>query len=433
MRRLATFSVGLLLAACTGGEGGGTGGGAGGGSGGGGAPFLVDRSVETSSPQLARDNAGTLHLLSAPGAADAQGHSFVRYAECASGCDAAGGWTSLTVGDGAFSDAVKLAVEPGGAVHIAVFSKTQVTFGRCPQGCSSVASWAFSGIAPPNGQSWTNLPRGRAFAVSASGEERLLLNGIAGAGPQLLLLARGAGGWTSNPLVDGEANAVSLLAAGDAAYLVASPLNGPNQLTYAECGAGCGAVAAWSQAAVLASNAYAVGLDRSPTGQLHVATTSSSGSTDRLRYAQCASQCLAPSSWTVVDLGDGADGRGGLDVSVLASGAVAVAGGTVANEGQSLTLRRCAGTCGQAASWSGGTLETGAAVHDAHPTYNGAACSESSTLRYWTVGEAVQLVSTGSGWLLGYDAQSSSRCLAGTSTTSFVSGAWVRLQTQPSP
>lgn len=421
-----------------GGLGGGSGGGAGGGSGGGGGgtasgAFLVDRASETATPQLARDGAGVLHLLASPMTKDAQNHAYVRYGRCASACDVAANWSYAPLADGPLSSDVKLAVEPGGTVHVAFFTPQQVSFGRCASNCTTAASWTFANVTPPMGQTWRSLPRGRAFGVSASGHERLVLNGYATAGLELILLGNDGGGWTADPIVDFEVNAVSLVTSGEGAQLVAGPANAPFNLAYAECTSSCGGYANWSRAAVLAGNPYALGLDRGPSGELHLAYTASQGAADHLVYARCAAQCLTPSSWTAIELGDGNDGRGGLDVSVRSNGAVAIAGATAAGMAQTLNLRRCAGNCTQAASWAGGQIEAGAAVSEAHPTFNGSACNEASTLRYWTVGETVQLVPSATGWQLAYDATSYARCLAGTNTTGYVSGIWVRLQQRPAP
>lgn len=274
-------------------------------------------------------------------------------------------------------------------MHVALFTPQLVSFDQCASGCTSAGAWSWTDVAPPMGQSWKNLPRGRAFAVSATGQLRLLVNA---GGNLLVLLANDGAGFLADPVLDLEANAASLVTAGDAAQLVAAPLNPPYQLTFAECANGCAAVTAWAKAAVLPGNAYALGLDRGPGGELHLAYTSSSGSTDELFYARCAGACTTPGAWTSLVVGDGNDGRGGLDVSVHPGGAVAIAGATVAGMDQSVNLRRCATGCTSAANWSGGVLESGADVKDAHGTGNGAACDEASTLRYWTVGELVQLV-----------------------------------------
>jgi hypothetical protein len=443
-RLLVLGATWLAVAACgggggTAGGGGGGGGGTGGGSSAAGA-FNVDQPVETSTPQLVRDGAGTLHALAASGAADAQGRLLVRYGRCSSGCEAAGGWTFATLDDsGASASDVKLAVDADQRLHIVELlggTAPFVRYARCASGCSSPSAWSAVDVSIPATLTAEGLPRGRALAVTASGGPRLLLRGRSGAGPHLLLLACDGAcvdgtGWRIDPLFYGDVGAAAIVVAGESAQVVASADPG-FQLVYSECASQCGDAGRWTSAPVLSGNPYALGLARSASGEIHLAFASSMGGADRIVYARCAGQCLESRSWAAAELADGALGRGGLDLALSDGGAIAIAGSTVGRDVQAVHWLHCAQDCGQAAGWSGAQLESGTDVRDAHPSASGAACDASQTLRWWAVGDRVQIVPAGIGrWLLGYDAVSYAQCKS--SPTSFASGRFLRLRSQPSP
>lgn len=428
-----------LLPACTGGAGGADpsdGGTSGGGDGGAGtsAAFLVDPALETSTPQLARDDSGALHLLAASETAGADGKLRVRYGRCASACESAASWSFLTLDDaGASGSEVKLAVEGGGRIHVVELLKGAtpvIRYGRCASSCTSATSWAFVDVSPPASVTVTGLPRGRAFAVTATGQPRVLLRGQTNAGPHVLLLGcdgtciDGAG-WRVDPLVYGEAVSASMTSAGDAhqAVIYATP---GTQLHFAQCSSACADAASWTSAPVLDGNPYALGLARATSGELHLAYTRSTGSADDLVYARCTNQCTVAASWSSVTVGNGDNGRGGLDLAVSSTGSLAIAGATVPKDVQQVSWLLCDGNCGQATSWRQALLEEGANVSDAHPAQQGAACDASQTLRFWAVGNSVQLLAAPGGkWLFAYDAVSYAQCKS--STTSYVSGRFARL------
>lgn len=430
---LGVVVVVLVLSACssgggaTGGGGSAGGGASAGGGTSGGSDVILSRDTEGAEPQLARDASGVIHLLVAPATKDAQGHASARYARCASGCDRAESWSSGVVLDGVLAGTAKLAVQPNGTVHAAYFLPTKVTFGRCSSACTSSSGWSYEDVTFPSGVGVRGLPAGRSFAVTANGERRVLVRGTAGT---TLLLANAGANWTVDPLLPADVGTAALVAANEGTWLVAATANTPFTLHAAECTTTCAQVASWTKAVVGPSNAYRVGLARGDDGVLHAAYTQSVGSADALRYARCASGCGTALGWSSVDVGDGNDGRGGLDIAVRTDGTVAIVGATPSSWAQSANVRRCASGCDSAAGWPQPTVINGSTVSATHPTQNGAACDEASTMRNWAVGDGVQVVPSAEGFQLATDAISYARCLSGTNTDHFVSGRWTALFTR---
>jgi hypothetical protein len=423
------------LSACGGGP-------LGGGPGGGGAgPFNTDAAVPLTTPQLARDGSGGLHVLSASPSKDAQGKTTVRYGTCKSGCDAASGFSFVTMDDtsGALFDQVKLAVEPSGRVHLVELldATKEVRYFTCPSDCGKAASWAAVKVGLPANFTSPSLPAGRAFAVSDAGKPRLLVNAYAGAGPQVMVLGcdgtcTDGNGWRADPIVDGKA-LVASMTPGEPHQAVLGMDQGFS-IVYAECASQCADATKWTQAQLMTANAGPgqLSLVRGSGGELNLALKSSLAvSADQTLYGRCTGQCGLAGSWTMVEALRGEDGRGGLDLALGSGGAVAIALATVANDLQELKWVHCAGSCASGGAWSSNGLEKGLDVKESAPTDPGAACSNPK--RWWAVGNAVQIVpGAGGGYALAYDATGYDQCL-GSSTTSYITASFVRLRAQPSP
>ena len=425
-------SILFLLTACGGGSSGGGGGGTSA------QVFNTDNQIELSTPQLGRNSAGTLHMLAASPVLNAQGGTVTRYGTCTGNCGSAASWTFITLDAGVFDDSVKMAVEPGGRVHVVELLSTKkvVRYATCALSCTAPSSWKAVDIAMPVNFSNITLPAGRAFALSANGKPRMLLNAYAGLGPQVMLLGCDAtcadgNGWSVNPLVSGKATAASMTPGDPQQAVIALEQN--FAMIFTQCASQCANVGNWTQVTLGRANTTLLSLVSGANNELHLVFKSSvSVPDDQTIYAHCSGQCAQGTSWTFAEVQRGNAGRGGLDIALSDSGKIAIAQASVINDTQKLTWSHCSGACTQSASWISSQLEMGANVSDPHPAQSGVSCD--SPLRFWAVGNAVQMIGTAQGgFQLSYDAASYAQCLGIQPPTSYVSGRYIRLMAQSAP
>lgn len=415
------------------------GGGAAGGGMAGGAtargPFNTDISIPQASPQLATDGAGRIHLVSASAVPNAMGLSLVRYGACASDCDSPSSWRFLTLDEGTFFDTqVKLAVEPGGRVHVALQKTASVVYVTCASDCAAGPSaWSGAEIGLPMGYQAVSFPAGRAFGLSATGKPRVILNANVGAGPEVFVLGcdgtcTDGDGWNIDPLAGGKAIAASM-AAGDPQQAVIALEQGFSVI-FAQCSMSCGNAANWTQMPLMRANTNFISLVRGAGGELHLAWKSSlTVSTDETLYARCASGCAQAANWAVVTADPGENGRGGLDLAISSTGALAIVEADVVRDSQTLRWVTCSANCTQPGAWSGTQLEAGAAVTDPYSMLPGSACS--NPLVFWAVGSNVQVVPspTPGAFQLAYEATNYDKCLS-TTRPSQIRARTVRLSTR---
>ena len=211
-------------------------------------------------PALAVDGTGRRHVSYFD-----YSNGNLKYATCAAGCDAAGGWRAVAVDTAGFVGGfTALAVDASGRVHVGYFDwdNGDLKYATCAVNCDAAANW-------------------QAVTVDDAGRV----------------------GAFADVAVD----------AGGRGHIVYSDLEN-GRLKYATCAVDCDAPASW-RAVPVAAAAGQVGytaLSADAGKRLHV--TYHAFDEGLLMYATCAAGCDAASSWQVVAV----DGNGVGAFSALA-------------------------------------------------------------------------------------------------------------------
>jgi hypothetical protein len=274
-----------------------------------------------------------------------------------------------------------LAVGPDGTFH-AVFNEgyaERIVYGSCRQSCGSEASWNFTALQSSASLGTSTVgPYG--LGVDASGRLHLLLGAVAPMGSQANQLAYGtcaancssAASWS---FVDVSARAPGHGVIGGNETLVVEPSGAVGFLTQGQpgafpaawvwCAGNCGSVSNWSGVDTPITGAPTRAV-RDGAGVIHAAfyAGQSAAGDNVLQYARCAGNCGQTASWQVSPLGFLAKTNGwesGLSVSAEGRVYLAYNQGSLASpnaDDRRLMVNSCAGAnCLDLDAWT--TLRLG--------------------------------------------------------------------------
>ena len=217
---------------------------------------------------------------------------------------------------------------------------------------------------------------------------------------------------------------VTLMRSGTATQVVALD-NMWGRLRYYRCASLCDSAAAWTGVTVDNGPAWPYmggslqapsGTTSTPAGIAAVATVAlpDSGGRPQVRYVQCAGTCGDAGSWTVADLFPGASVMPGKPLTADAAGTLHL----LLRYPDSLTYAECSGNCGVSSSWRTLAIDTAY-----HTLWASVAPAWSRGLVAASPGGGVQVFYVGSGGLV--HAGCAANCTAGGSWQSSVAVAGV--------
>jgi hypothetical protein len=265
---------------------------------------FVDQSGNTGKyTSLAADASGRQHITDY----DAT-NGDLRYATCASGCTAAGNWTTAVVdytGDvGQYTSLEVRSARLGVVRHVVYYDATNhaLKYAYCSLGCSLAANWKKVAV---DQNPWGPVGQYASLAIGADGRRHVIYY--------------------------------------DDLY---------GRLKYATCLSNCGQAGSWYRSTIdQVGNYYYTSIAVGPDGRRHVTYLRNDGTNITLRYATCLASCSSAANWQAT-LIDGIGPETGFfeyqtSVAMGADGVVHVSYG---NDGD-LRYARCAAACTVAANW----------------------------------------------------------------------------------
>lgn len=293
--------------------------------------FPDDADLNGSTPQLARDDSGALHILYT-GLTSLSGATMpVRYGVCArGGCHVQSSWKFQTIGDaGLFGSPGRMTVSRKGSVHVvwtygaSASSGTTMRYSSCVDGCSDSTHWRTRDITSSPSVVPVSAPRGQPIALDSVGRAQVIFNNAQNGIAYATCLSNCAtdGHWDILQLGSDVAQVASFLLYEDKPQLLYASGQQTNTLVYRTCDKDCATTAAnWSPETGLFGGMPPMEMQLSSTGKPRVVfNRGNAGETNDWKpiYAQCdAVSCLANDAWSAVELSDAHDGEAGLSLSV---------------------------------------------------------------------------------------------------------------------
>lgn len=350
------------------------------------ASVITVQELGFSSPRVAVSSDGTVRVVYTAGAAPQR----LYYAECKDDCGAEAGWTHMPLDEAGFITYPRIAVGADGTTHL-VYERSEngdrTFYARCAGACTQTASWKAVDLTETVGNTRTAY-RSAPIAVGSDGRVSFLTQDLSVNGRVVVASCKTgceqAASWSAG-IVRNGGNRFAMAAHGTTLHQIFN--DEANALRYRRCDANCTVAESWKESQPLFPHdgnpptAIAV----TDSGVVHVAYNqgapasgdpNAAPTNTRLIVQRCDGDCLAPSAWSGVALGEPRDGEEGL--SLLSAGeAVVVASTSTLN----VTTYVCAGDCANDQSWGSAVIDDSQTIAGEFDPYVAAATGCTSGTR----------------------------------------------------
>jgi len=388
----------------SGGGGGAGGGGGGGGGGGAGSGTLTFEILGFNEPAMVSGPDGVLHLVFTSGPTP---DSSFQYARCAQGCTSASNWTVTAINTGSpLMGRSRLVIGTDGRLHALYETQeqglTQTIYSSCASNCTQAASWSkvyltslFIGSSAP----W----RGAPMTIDSQNRVSFVVSPLT-TNPTLTIATCASNcddlaSWSTGVFRQGG-NRTAMVARGTTLHAVTN--NEADSLVYRTCTGDCTVPTNWQESPPLfVHDGYQpTAIAVTAQGGVRVAYNQGSSASsqpqqikdqdNRLLVWSCDTNCLAPSSWSGVMLGELREGEEGLSLAE-AGGALVVA----ATNSIDAKVHACTMGCTNGANWGSGVVDSSEAFRLQYDpiTYGSAGCTPGpATFAAWYLDDGVTAI-----------------------------------------
>ncbi|MEW5739983.1 MAG: hypothetical protein AB1938_13710, partial [Myxococcota bacterium] len=335
-------------------------------------------------PAMVSGADGTLHVVFTSGPTPT---SAFQYARCSQDCGVSGNWTITTIDSGqALKNRARLVIGTDNRLHALYETQesggTQTIYSTCAANCTQAGSWSrtdltslLDGSAPWRGAPMVIDSQNRVYFIVS----HLTFN------PKVTIATCASGcdtlsNWTTGVFRQGGSR-TAMAARGTTLHAIMHNEN--NELVYRTCTGNCTVTSNWQESPPLfVFNSYQpTAIAVTAQGGVRVAyNQGNGGSSDpqimaqdyRLLVWSCDANCMDPTSWNGVILGDANEGTEGLSLVEAGGGLVLLS----TNE-TTATVHVCSSGCTNNANWQRGVVDSSEAFRLAYDpvTYGSSGCS----------------------------------------------------------